>query len=584
MNIKNIYNRLRAAHDQISFFQKMLLVYLLCGFIPVIIALFLFYNSLERILLRDAYSTVESGMDNMQSSLDQMLLPYQTLMEVLKNDRNLHILLNMDYSRTSYVELADFAETTLAPMLVLYPELESIRFYCDNPTLPSDEYYFFQSEEMEAGLITVIEQSTENQIFYSDEHTRNTFALVSRMNYYSSEYGSNYLEFQINKSLLTSTLNSDSENQWILLDNSGRILLAEDNRLVNTEIRDLLPEWDSLEQDSIVSTTASDGTDYISMRTYAGMELSLLILMDENTVLKGISAAPKELLMITAVLIVLNAIAVFLMSRHMNRRLKRIQSGMKALGEGRFDEKLPYMGEDEFGKMADEVNHLGAQLDQLIQENYRKQLTLKSTELNLLQEQLNPHFLYNALAVISSLAMQEQGKRTVQSIRYLADFYRISLNKGRKIIYVKEEIDLLRNYMQIQLLRFSDLVEIDYDIDPEAEGFFTIKLILQPLVENAIHHAREEEQFLSIHVRARAEADRISFDVEDNGQGIPPEKLEQLQQELSRKEDGFGLKNVDSRIKLAYGEAYGVTIFSTQGEGTRIHVEIPKVTERLIEE
>lgn len=307
--------------------------------------------------------------------------------------------------------------------------------------------------------------------------------------------------------------------------------------------------------------------------------------MDSSgALLQDIRRISLRLILIILLLTCLNTFLAYLMSRNMNKKLLKIQTGMNAVGNGEFNQRIEDLGEDELGQIADGVNRLGSRLEQLIQENYQKQLTIKSSELNLLQEQINPHFLYNALAVISSLAMQEKGRRTVQSIRYLADFYRISLNKGRKVIHIREEVDLLANYMKIQLLRFSDLLEIDYDITPEIEEFYTIKLLLQPLVENAIHHAREEEVFLSIHVRGYEAGNRICFDVEDDGMGIAPDELNRLREELQRQEEGFGLKNVDKRIKLAYGQDYGVTVFSEPGEGTRIHLEIPKVKERKTEQ
>ena len=195
--------------------------------------------------------------------------------------------------------------------------------------------------------------------------------------------------------------------------------------------------------------------------------------------------------------------------------------------------------------------------------------------MNLLQEQINPHFLYNALSVISSMAIREGGKKTVQSVRYLADFYRISLNKGRQTVSVQEELDLLQNYMKIQKLRFGDAVDISYDADREILPCRTIKLILQPLVENAIHHGTRGEEVLHISVRVGQDGNRIFYEVSDDGLGIEPEKLVQLRTELKQSQEGFGLKNVDIRVKLNYGKEYGVTINSVYGKGTCIRVEIP---------
>lgn len=580
MSIRKIIETVKRRYTDVSIFKKVFLIYLLCGFLPMILSIIVFYNYMGKMLLHDAYDSVQQNMVSAQDTLEKTLQPYQTLMEILKNDKSLHIQLNMSYRNSSYVELAEYAETNLENMMAMYPDLTGIHFYCSNASLPHDAYYFYGIEELDSVLKEKLYETSDNIILYSDPKDKDSFVMVSMMNYYTTGGNRNYLEFQISKSLLETVLSGDAGKETLLLGDSGTILLNADGQEGYEEIQEYLPEWETLQEDSIKSLHAIDGKTYVCMSSDAGKGLKLLIMKDQSTIINDVRLVPLRLIIIFLVLLVLNSIFAFLMSKNLNKRLNRIQMGMKAIGEGHFEEKIEDMGEDEFGKIAADVNRMGTQIDELIQENYEKQLMIKSTELNLLQEQINPHFLYNALAVISSLSMQENGRKTVQCIRQLADFYRISLNKGRKVIHVREEIALLNNYMKIQLLRFSDYVEIDYQVAPEVEDYYTIKLLLQPLVENAIHHARDEEVFLSIHIRAYGMGDNVCFDVEDNGSGIRPDKLEKLQQELQRQEEGFGIKNVDKRIKLAYGQKYGVSIFSEQGKGTRIHIEIPKMTER----
>ncbi|MDO4617732.1 MAG: sensor histidine kinase [Lachnospiraceae bacterium] len=566
-----------------SVLGKVSLLYIVCGFVPMLLSILIFYLSMRSVLLEDAYEAVQEQSHTVQRNLERTLQPYQTLMEMLKNDKTLYIQLHMDYSRNSYVELAEYVDRTLESMLVQYTDLAGIHFYCENPTLPQDDYYFYQAEELNSSVRELLSGTAEQIILYTDPELPEVFYLASEMNYYSYPSESGYLVFEIGADLMESILAADSETAVFLLDSEGQIYAFEGTHQFDpgmTGIQELLPEWDTMERDTVLTLTDAEGGKEICFSEDAGMNLTLLMMKDQERILQNVRAVPLRLIAVMLVLMAVALTVVLIMSRNMNLRLKKLREGMKAIGSGRFDRKIEDLGRDEFGLMAAEVNQMGSQLNQLIEENYQKQLTIKNAEQNLLQEQINPHFLYNALAVISSLGMQERANRTVQSIHFLADFYRISLNKGRNVILVREEIALLTSYMKIQLLRFSDLVEIHYHISPEVEDYYTIKLLLQPLVENAIHHAREEETFLSIEVRAYEERQRVCFDVEDNGMGISPEELEKLQQELQRKEDGFGLKNVDNRIKLSYGEEYGVTVFSTVGEGTRIHLEIPVVRER----
>lgn len=143
--------------------------------------------------------------------------------------------------------------------------------------------------------------------------------------------------------------------------------------------------------------------------------------------------------------------------------------------------------------MEQHLTNWSDQIQKLIRENYEKKIKIQTSELNLMQEQINPHFLYNALAVISALAMREGGKQTMHAVKNLSNFYRISLNKGKQVLSIQEEIELLQSYLKIQQMRFGDGVQVEYDIERETLPLRTIKLLLQPLVENAIHHARKEE-------------------------------------------------------------------------------------------
>ena len=247
----------------------------------------------------------------------------------------------------------------------------------------------------------------------------------------------------------------------------------------------------------------------------------------------------------------------------------------EVLGQGEFDYRLENMGEDEIGQIGLAFNQLSDQIQELIRENYEKKIRIQTSELNLLQEQINPHFLYNALAVISALAMREGGKQTMQAVKNLSSFYRISLNKGKQVLSIQEEVELLQSYLKIQQMRFRDSVQVEYEIAREVLTYRTIKLLLQPLVENAIHHARKEEEVLHIAVRIQKEERDVVFQVTDDGCGIEAEKLIKLRSSLRRSEEGYGLRNVANRVRLAYGENYGVRIESQEGYGTTVSVRIP---------
>lgn len=361
-----------------------------------------------------------------------------------------------------------------------------------------------------------------------------------------------------------------------MVEEDGQLLASSDQSIVGKNISALLPEWRELTDTEAGKTIYLEDQSVICMSLDVGLSMKLIMTEDQESLLEEAEAVTRRILTIFAFSFLLVFAVIFLYGKMSATRVDKVVYAAKKLGDGQFDYILQDMGEDEIGQIADAFNLLNEKIQILIQDNYEKKLMIKSSEMNLLQEQINPHFLYNALSTISSMSMRENGKRTVECLRYLADFYRISLNKGREVITVQEELDLLENYMKIQKIRFGEDVNIIYEAEEDVLENHTIKLVLQPLVENAIHHGRKDEEPLNIRVRVGQEGrERIAYEVTDDGVGIEPDTLLKLRQDLKQSQGGFGLKNVDIRVKIQYGEAYGVNVESILGKGTKVRVNIP---------
>lgn len=346
--------------------------------------------------------------------------------------------------------------------------------------------------------------------------------------------------------------------------------------MVGCDFSQEIMEWWNISDDKIVDITNVNGDALLCFKKDIGTNMTLVLTTDRDMLLKEVKKTPKITATIFGIITFISIIVVFRVNKSVSQSLDKIVYATEKIGQGKFDYILDETGQDEFGHIAKAINNMSHKIDMLIQENYERKIKMKTSEMNLLQEQINPHFLYNALAVVSSVSLREGAKKTVQSIRYLADFYRATLSKGKQVITVQEEIALLENYMKIQQLRFLDMLQISYHIDCRILSCNMLKLILQPLVENAIHHGRREEEILHIKVSGYCKNNRLCFTVEDDGIGMEEEQLEKLRNDLKVQQEGFGLKNVDIRIKLHYGTEYGVKIFSEHNKGTEIFVEIPQ--------
>lgn len=261
---------------------------------------------------------------------------------------------------------------------------------------------------------------------------------------------------------------------------------------------------------------------------------------------------------------------------------------MRRVERGDLNARLPIKGNDETALLARGFNSLVSQVSELLTEVKSEQERKRHAELQALQAQIKPHFLFNALESINVLAVQNQGKKVSQMVTRLGSLLRISITQ-REQITVEQELDHLLSYLGIQKFRFEDLFDFEIDIPPGLMRYEMLKLTLQPLVENCIQHGFEGIDYMGhIRVSAREEGDSLAFYIEDNGIGISPERLQVFnydrQMKDSRHEDspqtgearGLGVYNVADRIRIQYGSRYGLFICSEQGRGTTMKFTIPK--------
>lgn len=565
-----------------NFFTKVILIYVIFMVVPMFSVTVYNYVNTRHILMERSYDDIQENADVMENSFHSLFQKYDTIIDELRSDRALNTYLSLDYTDRSYEDLAYYSQTTLDNLMVLYPEIQWIRFYSNNDTLPNDDYYFFQSEQMEGNILEAASEKQGQPVAFGNipGEKENEIVYIADMNYFMSQYIHNYVALGIDQESVTLPLQMErKDSAAYLLDKNGTVLAASLAGSTGQDFSHVIDNWSEMGNNEILTRTDKEGTRLLCLKKELGGDMALIFTVDQSQLLREINRTPLIAAVIFILISCISFLFVWLINRSMSKRLKQIVYATEKIGKGEFDHVLENTGGDEFGQIAEAVNTMSCQIEGLIRDNYERQMKIKTSEMNLLQEQINPHFLYNALAVVSSLSIREGGKQTVQSIRYLADFYRASLSKGRQVITIEEELSILENYMKIQKLRFADTLEIFYDIDPGILQYKTIKLILQPLVENAIHYGRCEDKVLHIQVRGGSRGDRLYFEVQDDGAGIEREQLEKLIRELKTQQEGFGLKNVDIRIKLHYGQEYGVNITSQPGEGTLVRVEIPKCSE-----
>jgi two-component system sensor histidine kinase YesM len=288
----------------------------------------------------------------------------------------------------------------------------------------------------------------------------------------------------------------------------------------------------------------------------------------------------NSMLIIVASAVVMFALLFVLALRtasSITRPLRELNENIRLVGEGDFTVRPVRSSNDELQAMSDTLNGMVTRIVLLMDDIRQKQENLRRTELELLQSQITPHFLYNTFDTVIWLAEDNQNQKVVNTVESLSTFFRTSLSKGRNFIRVSEEALHVRSYLEIQQTRYSDILTYELDFPEELDDFYVLKLTLQPLIENALYHGvKNKRESGKIIVSGKKAGDNLRFEVYDDGIGIPPEKLAEIKEGLSkRNRPGFGMSNVQERIQLFYGSGYGLEIESVYTAYTKVTVLLP---------
>lgn len=237
-------------------------------------------------------------------------------------------------------------------------------------------------------------------------------------------------------------------------------------------------------------------------------------------------------------------------------------------------------GGAEVNVLSDSLNAMIDKINDLLERITKEQIRLRKAEFELLQSQINPHFLYNTLDTIIWLAESGEQDKVVSMVGSLSDFFRTSLNQGKEVVTIKEEILHVRSYLEIQQVRYRDIMEYEIEVEEELYPYLIPKITVQPLVENALYHGIKNKRGVGrIIVKGKAEKDYFLLQVSDNGIGMTSERMKEvtegIDKRVSSEKNIYGLYNVNERIRLNFGEDYGVLIDSVYNEGTTVSVKLP---------
>lgn len=393
-------------------------------------------------------------------------------------------------------------------------------------------------------------------------------------NFYTSQNGG-YLVFYLPLDTMAdmySDLLIDSGVSFIT-DENGLILSHTDPDQIGKTTEELdIPIQD---KDFFVSHIDPDGQEMILVSTafttskqLIGFHWRLSSIFPSSDLFEVLDQILRATLLSAVVIIVIACMISFLLSKRMTASLKRLHARIISFGSSQKQDLLTPTHRDELWDLEQGYNEMVARIYELLEKNKEEQEKKRELELTALQAQINPHFLYNTLDAIGWMAALKGQNEIEQMVMALSRFFRLSLHKGDKKITIADEISIVESYIAIEQLRNPGKFDVTYDIQPEITHILVPKIILQPIVENAVKHGVSQvRRHGLIHIRGYRDNDDVILEVSDNGKGFQ-KKTDQLHP------SGYGMSNVNERIQLEYGKEYGVSFHSEPDKGSTVTIHL----------
>lgn len=384
---------------------------------------------------------------------------------------------------------------------------------------------------------------------------------------------------------LYKNISSEKANEILVLNQDRQILIGEDNK--GRELAEIILEkYKPINEEGKEIYYNNEKYIYTTWKA-KGNGIQVMNLISEKVIMDGIFKLLTPVIWSALLGVILSAAIAVLISGQISSNIKLLLTNIRSISKGDFSQKIVPASYDEVGMLAVEFNHMSEQIVQLFKSVTDEKIQKKNSELKALQfeydslqAKINPHFLYNTLESINSLAKLKGQQDIADSIFLLGKYLREAISSKRKFVLLEEEIQNIRNYVKIQQLSYGDKIQIIFHVDEALLDVVVPKLILQPLVENSIVHGIEPKIGKGrIEITARCEKKDMYLVVWDDGVGISREQLENTM-EHKPGNSGYehtkvGLMAVHKRIRILYGEAYGIHIHSSPQEGTSIMIKLP---------
>ena len=549
---------------------KLAIFYSLFCFLPVMLLFWLSFLQMRSIIDDKGKMNLQSYLQQSVSSMDRTLDGYNSLSDYIAFDRTLAEVFSMEYGTPyeQYEQLTQKVDPILRTASYFHGGMQQITIYTDNGMVKHDTTVAPVSEIEETDWY---QKTLEHPgLNWFANYQEETLFSARKLAFSGAREGVNilYMDVDYQKLFTPYAETLISECGLYITDQDGKLVFEESrfsgkNQNYDLTYSEFLEQRDRGSTDYIILCEQSNTTGW-TVWLYQPVGLA-----GEAMRPIGVMAGVTILICILAAVL-----AYFITSGMVSSRIERLTHFMQEVQEGSMDMQMESDDRDEIGMLYRGFGSMMKRIRTLINEVYLSKITQKEAELKALQAQINPHFLYNTLSLINWKALAAGEEDISRMTLAMSTFYRTALNRGRNMLQVETELSNTRAYLEIQSMLHDG--DFDYEIEAQTEILQceSLNLILQPLVENAIHHGIEEKTDGrgKITVRGWKEDNCVWFMVEDNGVGMEQEVADKI---LTMESKGYGVRNVDERIRLCYGEKYAMKVESVVGKGTKMTIHFP---------
>lgn len=551
---------------------KMMVVILTAGLLSVVIITIYMQYGMTNLLIGKEVDNIEKSLDQAVKSIENQEQIYKNLVDYLAYSEDLRTVLTTslasDYEK--YVMYTDVVDPLLQMPQVYHKEIREISLYSDKI-------------EVSHGDTLLPLEEAGNQLRFADQDE------TTLMRWEVAKEGAKYIVafrkfYDSNEAIAVLSMKLDYQAALepfisLIKENMGGLILDSDGNVVYADHA----------IDTVYKPKEPESLDYIkknytySIREMYGTGWKFCMYCPTKVISKSVFVLMLRNIPVVIGCIILLAVIGYFSSRRMVSRLELLTENMNQIHLGLCKVTVSSDAGDEVGVLIRSFKRMMDEMNRLISEVYESKIQLQNSEMKALVAQINPHFLYNSLSIINWKAL-EAGEDEISKVTLaLSTYYRTSLNRGETMTTIENELQNIRAYLQIQSVMHDGKFQVVEDVDMNVGEVQIPKLILQPLIENAIDHGLDisdkEDHILWISVRQELAAEdggeEIIFEVRDNGIGMDEEKVESL---LTYSSNGYGLRNVYERIKVLYGDRGDVKISSEPGSGTTVRILIPKET------